>query len=72
MNLLISEPRTLEEFIEHQCGMITPALLELFDPHREFIENYLNEYHKDPQGWGEFVKLIWTYLPEVKDEHFRP
>jgi hypothetical protein len=72
VNLLISEPRTLEEFIECQCGMITPALLELFEPHREFVETYLEEYHKDPQDWSQFIKMLWTYLPEPKNKHFRP
>lgn len=55
--------KTLEEFLIEQCGMITPGLLELFEPHREFIERYLkNGYDSD----------IWLFLPRPSKEDYRP
>ena len=56
---------TLEDFLELECGMITPALLEAMEPHREFVEDSLTRYFKNPvSDWEIFVDLLWKYLPE--------
>ncbi len=60
---------TLEEFLEDQCGMVTPQLLELFEPHREFIEDILTQYDDNLQTWSDFTDSLWLYLPDPKN-HF--
>ena len=60
---------TLEEFLEDQCGMVTPQLLELFEPHREFIEDILTQYDENLQTWSDFTDSLWLYLPDPKN-HF--
>ena len=60
---------TLEEFLEDQCGMVTPQLLELFEPHREFIEDILTQYDDNLQTWLDFTDSLWLYLPDPKN-HF--
>jgi len=61
--------KTLEEFLEDQCGMVTPELLELFEPHREFIEDKLTQYDENLQTWLDFIDSLWLYLPDPKN-HF--
>ena len=60
---------TLEEFLEDQCGMVTQKLLELFEPHREFIEDKLTQYDENLQTWTDFTDSLWLYLPDPKN-HF--
>ena len=60
---------TLEEFLEDQCGIVTPKLIELFEPHREFIEVALAQYDKSFQTWIDFTDNLWLYLPDPKN-HF--
>jgi hypothetical protein len=68
-----NEPKTLEEFVENQCGMITPKILEILEPHREFVENALSNFESEEScDWSQFTELLWKYLPEIKDKHFRP
>ncbi len=55
---------TLEEFLEDQCGMVTPKLIELFEPHREFIEDKLTQYDEKLQSWDDFTGSLWLYLPD--------
>ena len=66
------EPRTLEEFIENQCGMVTPKLLELLEPHRKFVETHLRNFFTDnPFGdFDENAEIIWQFLPEPADDDF--
>ena len=66
------EPKTLEEFIENQCGMVTPKLLTLLEPHRKFVENHLRSFFDDnPFGdFDEFAESVWQFLPEIDDSHF--
>ena len=73
MNLLVNEPETLEEFIENQCGMITPKILETLEPHREFIETALENFKEnETDSWSTFTELLWKYLPELTNEHYHP
>ena len=59
------ELKTLEEFLENQCGMVTPNLLELYEPHREFVEKFLNTYNNDPDlDLSDYITDLWQYLPE--------
>ncbi len=60
---------TLEEFLEDQCGIVTPKLIELFEPHREFIEDILTQYDENLQTWSDFTDSLWLYLPDPKN-HF--
>ena len=69
--------KTLEDFLEHECGMVTPKLLETFEPHREFIEAALTSYElsatpyqNEDDRWDSFSDLIWKFLPEPKKDHF--
>lgn len=60
---------TLEDFIEDQCGMITPKLLELFEPHREFVETFLkNLEHATPTT--SQLENLWTLLPNPTPNDF--
>jgi len=63
--------KTLEHFIEEQCGMITPNLLTLLEPHRECVENALKHFDGSECDWDEFTKTLWTFLPEPKKKHFK-
>ena len=64
---------TLEQFLEHECAMVTPSMLEEFEPHREFVEGSLKRYFENPlSDWETFKDLLWKYLPELKKEHFTP
>ena len=62
---------TLEHFIEDQCGMVTPKLIQLFEPHRECVEEALKNFQHGENSWDEFVKTLWTFLPEPTEEHFK-
>lgn len=69
--------KTLEEFLEDQCGMVTPNLLEIFEPHRAFVEDALKNFwtYKDEswsiyKDWDKFSTTMWKYLPEPKKDHF--
>ena len=65
--------RTLEQFLELECGIVSDSLIETFEPHRKFVEDSLTRYWKNPvSNWDIFVDLLWAYLPEVTDEHFTP
>jgi hypothetical protein len=56
---------TLEQFLELECGIVTPKLLEEFEPHREFVETSLRRYFENPvSDWDIFTDLLWKYLPE--------
>ena len=57
---------TLENFIEDQCGMITPKLLQLFEPHREFVESYLKNSPTASQ-----LENLWTFLPDPTPNDFK-
>ena len=63
--------KTLEHFIEDQCGMITPDLLALLEPHRECVETALKRFNKSEKDWGEFSTTLWTFLPEPKKDHYK-
>lgn len=65
------EGSTLEDFIIDQCGMITPKLLSLLEPHRTFIENAICQYKEGKYDWQTYVEHIWLFLPEPNENHFR-
>ena len=62
---------TLEHFIEDQCGMVTPNLIQLFESHRKCVEDALKNFNESENSWEEFAKTLWTFLPEPKKEHFK-
>lgn len=62
--------KTLEDFIEDQCGMVTPKLLEKFEPHREFIEQSLTKFSESEHNWNDYSNLMWKFLPEPKKDCF--
>lgn len=62
--------KTLEHFIEDQCGMVTPKLLELLEPHRQCVETALKHFNNSEKDWDEFSKTLWTFLPEPKKDHY--
>lgn len=61
---------TLEEFLEDQCGMVTPLLLDLFEPHRIFVENTLEQYDDKTHSWKKFAGELWLYLPDPDKDLF--
>lgn len=69
---------TLEDFLEDQCGMVTPKLLELFEPHREFvelkIEQWYDEHDEDggEPSWRAWSSSMWLYLPDPNNDCFEP
>lgn len=63
--------KTLEQFIENQCGMITPNLLALLEPHRQCVETALSTFNKDEHSWEDFVTTLWTFLPEPKENDYK-
>ncbi len=60
---------TLEDFIENQCGMITPKLLELLEPHREFVETHLKNFKLTPTA--SQLENLWTFLPDPTPNDFK-
>lgn len=64
--------KTLEHFIEDQCGMVTPKLLELLEPHREFIEKFLKTYNCDPDlSLEDHISNLWQFLPKPNKEDYK-
>lgn len=64
--------KTLEEFLECECGMVTPNLLKLFEPHREFVERQLAAFDHEHDDLTQFLEELWKYLPEPNSSHFTP
>ena len=62
---------TLEEFLEDQCGMVTPGLLDLLEPHRAFVEHALTEFYDGKLPWKEFAKSLWKFLPHPTTDHYK-
>ncbi len=60
---------TLEDFIEDQCGMLTPNLLELFEPHREFVETHLKNFNLTPTT--SQLENLWAFLPNPISDDFK-
>ncbi len=64
--------KTLEDFLEDQCGMVTPGLLKLLESHRAFVEHALRDFHKENKmPWNEFVVTLWKFLPEPTNDHYK-
>ena len=64
--------KTLEDFLHDQCGMITPKLLALLEPHREFIEIQIKQINDEDDQWDNFCAMLWDfYLPEVPKDAFK-
>ncbi len=63
--------KTLEDFIIDQCGMTTPKLLELLEPHREFVEKSIIDFNYSDLSWKVYSDRLWKFLPHPKQAHFR-
>jgi len=63
--------KTLEDFIVDQCGMTTPKLTELLEPHREFVENAIIDFTYSDLSWKVYSDRLWKFLPHPKRDHFR-
>jgi len=50
--------------------MVTPNLIQLFEPHRKCVEEALKNFNESENSWEEFAKTLWTFLPEPKKENF--
>lgn len=60
---------TLEDFLIDQCGMVTPELLETYEPHREWIENHIKDYTENRfVTWESYSTALWILLPDLPDE----
>ena len=58
---------TLEQFLQLQCGMSPPSLVEYYEEHREFVENYLSHHHDmnySTEEWEDVMEALWLLLPE--------
>jgi len=42
---------TLEEYVEWNHGFINPELLSKYEPYREDIENWLDDFDEETQSW---------------------
>ena len=63
---------TLEDFLEDQCGMVTPKLLERFASHREFVEKFLSQYNHDPDlRLEDYISNLWQFLPNPISDDFK-
>lgn len=60
--------KTLEDFLQDQCGMATRWLVEYYEPHREFVENKLAGFSSSNEDeWEEFAEQVWLFLPDLPD-----
>jgi len=58
---------TLEQFLQLQCGMAPPPLVEYYEEHREFVEQYLANYcdlNISVEEWEDAIEDLWLLLPE--------
>lgn len=63
---------TLEDFLEHSCGMAPKVLADHFEEHREFIERALASY-KEIESDSQYESLLedmWLTLPEPPNEFY--
>jgi hypothetical protein len=58
-------PKTLEAFLESECGMAPPSLVEYYEDRREFIEEMLSDMDED--CWDVRADQIWLMIPDLPD-----
>lgn len=63
--------RTLEQFLEDQCGMAPKNLVAHYEEHREWVEEQLKIYNEQKSDWvvlkhwPTFVCHVWLGLPDL-------
>ena len=64
--------KTLEEFLEHSCGMASSQLVFHYELHREWVEACLMsyEYIRCDDEYEEHIEGLWIALPEPPKEFF--
>lgn len=56
---------SLEFFLEKECGMAPPRLVEHYETHRDFIESGLKDLPAGNETWEEFAARAWLLLPDL-------
>jgi len=63
---------TLEEAIEDNFEMSSQAwadvLLEFYEPYREQIERFLENFEEETQSWRAQRATMWEFVPEYPPE----